>query len=142
MDMCRVDNADALLPTKSECRGEFWHHCVRLRRLQLRAFGGKVVLHVDDDHDCRPWVDVVYAVGHRKTSHLMAPHSAFASCERGVKPIREGHVLARIGDEDFSFELMVRHVRHPLPWRSLWLTRLQCHKAKIAVTRQAFNAFG
>jgi hypothetical protein len=66
MDMCRVDNADALLPTKSECRGEFWHHGVRLRRLQLRAFGDKVVLHVDDDHDCRPWVDVVYAVGHRK----------------------------------------------------------------------------
>jgi hypothetical protein len=32
----------------------------------------------------------------------MAPHSEFASCERGVKPIREGHVLARIGDEDFS----------------------------------------
>ena len=61
-----------------------------------------------------------------QTSLLMAPHSEFASCERGVKPIREGHVLARIGDKDFSFGLMVR-VRHPLPWRSLWLTRLQCH---------------
>jgi hypothetical protein len=39
---------------------------VRLRRLQLRAFGNKVVLHVDDDHDCRSWVDFVYAVGHCK----------------------------------------------------------------------------
>jgi len=41
----------------------------------------------------------------------MAPHSEFASCERGVEPIREGHVLARIGDEDFSFGLMVRRAR-------------------------------
>jgi hypothetical protein len=41
----------------------------------------------------------------------MAPHAEFASCERGVEPIREGNVLARIGDEDFSFGLMVRRVR-------------------------------
>jgi hypothetical protein len=41
----------------------------------------------------------------------MAPHSEFASCERGVEPIREGYVLARIGDEDFSFGLMVPRVR-------------------------------
>jgi len=41
----------------------------------------------------------------------MAPHSEFASCERGVEPIRESHVLARIGDEDFSFGLMVLALR-------------------------------
>ena len=46
----------------------------------------------------------------------MASHSEFASCERGVEPLREGHVLPRTGDEDFSFGLMVRRVR-----------RIHCH---------------
>src|SRR3984957_16368930 len=139
MDMCRVDNADALLPTKSECRGEFWHHGVRLRRLRLRAFGNKVVLHVDDDHDCRPWVDVVYAGGHRKPSLLMAPHAEFASCERGVKrlncPMCDRAPMAT-GDAcscpipGTSISRMISRTRHRMrPASSGLLRRLESHPA-------------
>ena len=43
--------------------------------------------------------------------------------QRGFKPIRESHVLARIGDEDFGFGLMVRRVRG-----------IRCHGGPLAHT--------
>jgi hypothetical protein len=64
VDVRGIDDPDALVAAEPQRRRELRHHCVRLLRLQLRALGDEVILHVDHDHRGLAGIDSIKAVRH------------------------------------------------------------------------------